>query len=420
MRGLALFLLALAVVLLLVGIIGTVVALQNLGGGNGDVGVLVAFLVLDAVGTGLLIASIAMLRRTKPLGETTDATAGQYRTYPAKVPVPAELDGAPYTVLYTPPVKGKHAKPSSLTVTTPVASTGEFHMAPETWFDRMCKRWGLAREIHSGDEAFDAECYVRSDAVEFAEAYLADPVKRVAILDLRRFGFPTVTMKDGSLSATWVGFDPAKHDQPELAEDVAARLVLLSRNLPAHRPEFDNRAGTHRKQFQVVYWAFLALFGATILSLIGYPPIHGSDLVVPALIVLVIGLPVFAYVSALTLAGTSTSHYAWGALMIGALFLFPLGSFGTITLINGVADDAPEVTHRAKIVERYTTRSKNSTNYHVRCESWRDPGDTESFQVSFADWNATVPNKSKLVVVTRAGALGIEWRVSKHVDARGK
>jgi hypothetical protein len=312
-------------------------------------------------------------------------------------------------------VKGKHGRPSALTITVPVPTTGEFQVVPETWFDRFCKRLGVATEIQTGDDTFDAESYVRTDAVEFTQEYLADPVKRIAILDVRRLGFPKVTLKDGTVTALWTGFDPGRHDKPDLTADAAARLVLLARNLPPHKPEFDSRTGQHRKEWQVAFWAFLALFAATILSLIAYPPTWAGELVGTAALVFVPGLAIFAYLSAWLLSGTSTSHYAWGALMLGAVFLVPMGSIGTVGLLNGALDKSKMQVHTQLIVDKYTTRSKNTTHYHVKCASWREGGGTESFKVSSTDYNAVVPHRSHMVVATCPGALGIEWLDGKRV-----
>jgi hypothetical protein len=415
MRGVALFLIALGVVLGLVGLVGTIVVVQQLAAG-GDHTLLIVFLILAFVGVGLLVGGVALYRHARSIGSPPAVVDGKVGVYTPKVPVVGELGGVPYTVLYTPPVPGKHPTPSSLRLSVPVDAAGEFHMSPETWFDRLCKRLGIAVEIQTGDATFDAECYVRSDAVEFTQEYLTDPVKRIAILDVRRLGFPEVILKDRTVTAVWTGFNPARHDKPDLTADAAARLVLLARDLPLHKPEFDHRTGQHRQQWQVSLWVFLVAFALTALSLIAYPPTWGSELFGTAALVFVPGTLLFAYLSARLLRGTSTSHYAWAALMLGAVLLFPAGSMGTVGLLNGALDDSPQVTHTAVIVEKYTTRSKNTTKYHVKCVSWRKPGGgTESFQINSADYNAVVENRSKMVVTTRAGALGVEWLVSKHV-----
>lgn len=410
-RPVALVLVSFGFVLGLAGLVLFIAGIQRLQGG---VELLVTGMVLGGLGAVMLIGGLAGYRRAAGRPPAADAGAGEYAPNQT---VTRELDGAPYSVHYTPPVHGKNSRPSCLRVSTPVEARGEFHMAPETWFDQVCKRFGLAVEIETGDALFDAECYVRSDTPAFAAEYLADPVKRVAIRDLRRLGFAAVTLGGGTLTAAWTGFNPKVNDRPELCADAAARLVLLARNLPPHKPEFERRTGTHRKKWQAVLWLFLAGFAATLLSLIAYTPLDGLGILVRALIVVVPGLPVFAYLAAGLLRGTSTSHTAWGGLMVGALFLFPVGSCGTVTLVNGALDRSPPVVREAVIVEKYTTRSKNRTNYHVRVASWRNPGRTESFEVSSADHQAVVPHRSRMVVTTRAGLLGVEWMAAKRVVA---
>lgn len=415
-RVVALFLIAFGSVLAIVGLGGGIVALTELKAGN--VTIAVVFLAVLVVGVVLIVVGVSLYRQSQPLGPAWTGGTSNSGPYAPGIPHTEELDGSPYTSVYTPPVKGKHARPSSLVVSTHAKTPCEVQVTSEGWFDRLCKRMGLAVEVQAGDEAFDAACYVRSDTVEFAEAYLADPLKRAAILDLRRMGFSVIHLKDHAVAATWTGFDPLAHDHPELTADVAARLLLLARNLPEHQPEFDNRAGARRKNSQTVLWVVLALFAATIFSVFAYPPIRALDLIGRAAVVCLLGGVVFAYLAAMLLRGTSTSHYAWGGLMFGVLFLFPLGSAGSVALLNGVLDDSPAVTHNAVIVEKYTSRSKSKTHYHVRVASWRTPGATESFQIDSQSYGAIVPNTSHLAVTTRAGGLGMQWLVGKRVDAR--
>lgn len=414
-RLLGTLLLILGLLLGLVGFIGTILAIKDLQ--KGGAGLLVAFLIVDFVGASLVLTGVLVLRRSRVAAAIPPATDTEI-SYTPNRPTQREMDGSQYEVLYTPPVRGKHPRPSTLRVSTAVSTTGEFHMAPETGFDRYFTRLGLARELLTGDEVFDTECYIRSDRPNFTAAYLTDPVKRVAILDLRRLGFPEVVLKAGLISAVWTGFDPLKNDRPELTEEAAARLILLSRNLPEHLPEFDQRVGRHRTQWQVLSWIFLAVFGLSLLSLIPFPPVVGLDLLAPSLGVLILVLPAFALISGWLVSGTSTSHYVWRSLILAALFVIPVGSPGIITFVNGAFDRSGPTVHRAVIVDKHTTRSKNKTRYHVSCESWRDPGEQISFEVAGEEYQRAVPNQSELWCTTREGRLGIEWVQSKQVEAR--
>ena len=88
---------------------------------------------------------------------------------------------------------------------------------------------------------------------------------------------------------------------------------------------------------------------------------------------------------------------------------------GSIAGLNGLLDNSPVVQHEATIVRKYTSRAKNSTNYHVECKSWRDPAETERFQISSSEYQNVREGQSQMLVTTHAGGLGIEWIQFKRV-----
>ncbi len=404
-RGCGIALLPFAVVFLVVGIIGTVVAASEAPRGGGAPFVLVAFIVLDAIGVLCLIVGVAILRAAPP-PQPSAAEAPRQETH--------DLDGTPVLSLFTPATKGKHARPSALELSVAVDSPYEFELVVETWFDRRFKTLGLAVEVQTGDETFDRECYVRSDTPAFAAAYLADPIKRIAILDLRRFQFLSVKLANGRLSAKWIGHDPERDGRPDLIPDVAARLLVLSRDVPAPQPEFDANTAGARRLTATVLWLALVAFALTICAAGMFPPVFTGDLVLRALIGCLTA-PIAALVAALLLRGTSRSHYTWAALMVGGLFLYPVGCAGTAALLNAQLDGGADEVRAPVIVEKYTTRHKNTTKYHIRIASWRNPAETISFRIDATTYQAVVPNRSRLEVVTRPGALAMDWERSRRV-----
>ncbi|HEY1188743.1 MAG TPA: hypothetical protein VGE74_13900, partial [Gemmata sp.] len=180
------------------------------------------------------------------------------------------------------------------------------------------------------------------------------------------------------------------------------------------------RVGAYRVRWEAVLWVALVAFGLTLIAQVGYPPVENGELIVRVGPVAVLGAFAFACTIALLLRGTSTSHYAWRRLVLGSLLLIPLGSLGTASLLNGALDRSPEVTRDQVIVEKYTTRSKNATKYHVRCASWRGAGETLSFPVSGAQHGAVVVGQSRMVLGTHAGWLGVEWRANERVELKAK
>lgn len=420
MRVLGLFIIAIAFVIgvMAIGVFAAAFGVGDEANRPVEIPLLLVGGIISFVALALLIVGIVVFRRGTPIrgaGSPTVATGTAVGNFKAAVPAERELDGVTYTILYTPPVKGKNARPSVLRISTSIDVDGEFEIVPESNFDRFAKKWGLAYEIQTFDESFDHRCFVRSDTVEFTEAYLGNPDNRGIIANLHDMGFKSVALKDHEIKAEWVGFDPLKDDSADLNEEVGARLILLSRKLPADLPAPDLSAAKRRRQVQIVLWAILIAFAATIFSLIRFAPVRTSDLLLRALPVLVVGFPVFLFLAFLLLRGTSRSHYAWRSLAIVGLILFPVGCMGGIAALNGLLDVAKPAEHDARIVRKYTTKSRNSTSYHIECDSWRNPGDTEDFTVSSADYNNVVEGQSRLSVSTGPGRLGMEWIKSKHV-----
>jgi hypothetical protein len=332
-------------------------------------------------------------------------------------PVTRTVDGVSYTVLFTPEVRDKQGKlkaPSSLRISITVPTEGEFHLLPEGSWDRFGKALGIAQEIVTEDAEFDRRCYIRSDTPAFASAYLSDPMKRLAILDLQRLGFPEVHLENGELAIMRTGLNPRRAKSVHLVEEAAVRLVILSRNLPPSDPELLRKVGTRRIVGQWILWLFLLLSALSLIVGIISNPLDERKWIVTSFLLAGVALPLFAVLSALLLRGTSTSHLAWLDLMIGAVFLLPLGSCGTVATVNRVADDAPPQIHQPLIVHKYTG-GRRTTSYYVQCHSWRRPGEMETFAVSASVYAAIVENRSHLEVVTRPGALGIEWLVSWRV-----
>jgi len=412
MRILGLIIIAFAALIELFAVMFIIIAMKQPG-----IGWIIAAGVFGVIGTSLLVIGIGVLRRGKPIvsGNSTEKSGTRIGEYVAHVPKNLELDGATYTVLYTPPTKGKNKQPSRFRISTKVDVDGEFEIVPESGLDRFGKRWGLAAEIETLDETFDDHCFVRTDTVALAEAYLTNPDNRAIIADLHRKNFKSVVLHQGEISTTWVGFDPLVNDSTDLAEEIGARLILLSRKLPPDLPEVDWSHRSRRRTWTITLWVLLALFGAMFFSLMGYPPVHESDLLLRAAPVFLLGFPLFLLLAAILLRGTSRSHYSWLWLFCGGLLLFPAGSIGVISGLNAWLDRSDPVVHDARIIRKYTTRNKNSTSYHVECESWRDPANTESFKISSGEYTAVQEGRSHLHVTTHAGGLGIEWIQNKRV-----
>ncbi len=317
-----------------------------------------------------------------------------------------------FTSLYTPPVKGKNARPSSLKVSIPLETEGEFEIVPESWFDRFGKSWGIAKEIDTGDMEFDEKCFIRTDCVEFTEGFLQHEQNREILLDLLTMGFQSIKLTGKDLQANYTGFDPEKNAGDEnFIDKVGARLILLAQTEQPETFIVDKSAAARRKMFATLFWFVLIGYGLTVIAAFIYKALYTGDLLLKSLVVTLGVLPIFLVLALMMLKGTSRSHYTWSGLAITAVFLIPVGSVGVLTLVNCLRDQAPEQVHHVVIREKYTSRSKNKTNSHIRCDDWNDSKNTIKFNVSSSEYNGIKPGVTKLHATTKPGTLGIEWIV---------
>lgn len=75
---------------------------------------------------------------------------------------------------------------------------------------------------------------------------------------------------------------------------------------------------------------------------------------------------------------------------------------------NGLLDVSPPVAHPTCVLRKYTTRSKNSTSYHLEIQSWRAGEPFIHLRVSSNLYNRASPG-SPITLTTRAGYWHWEW-----------
>lgn len=373
--------------------------------------------IVMALGIGAII--LGNDARSKEIRETPQVAEGtSLGQYVSDQPQTREMDGAGYTVTYNAPITGKHAQPSKFRVTVPVDLRGEFEIVPETYFDQIAKSWGLTREIETLDESFDKKFFVRTDDIDFTRTLLEYPDNRLIITEVIRMGFNKVSLKNRELVAEWSGFDPKENDTPTLSEDVAARLILMSRKLPPGLPDANPMGNLRRVLAQFLLWPLMVGYPLLAISALYYAPVSEGTLALWTILFTILTFPLAAIGSAWFLRGSSRSHLVWGKLMLFGLGAIPIGSCGLTMVLNATLDSAEPTVHRAEIVNKYSRKARRSYSYHVEVKSWRQEGAIESFRVRGSDYGGIVTGVSDLLVTTGPGFLGMEWVQKKEVDAK--
>lgn len=410
-RLLGLVLLAIGIVHALVGLMGVVVVASALRGG---VGLLAFFLFIGLLGTGLVYGGYRVMRSAKPIG--AQPGPGQFGEYLPDVSQSRQHQGRAYEVFFQKPTTGKNRRPSCLIVRVPAATPTTLQFNEENWFDRFCKGVGIAREHQTGDRDFDEAVYVRGPCDGYAEQYLQDDHKRSAIRAIKNEGFRAVRLTGSNVEAVWIGFNPSSDDRPGLTESAAQQLFALADRLPqedASRPFARRDPHTTR---HACLWIFLLALAAMLGFAFYYPPIRTGDLALAGLAIMLFVYPLFGWVAAFLLRGTSIAHDRWVLLMALGLFLIGLGCIGSVAAANALLDPGPLEERIVTISDKRVHQGRrNARSYYVAVPAWDRPGDTIEFQVSATQYSTITPGQSRLDLTTSPGALGIEWLHTKRI-----
>lgn len=370
--------------------------------------------ILVAVVAALAILAYVLVRAlTGKRGPGRRADEARVLHGAASVSERGETAEVAYTGDFFPGTTGKNAKPSHLIVRVACEIPGDFTLVPEGWFDRFCKRFGLAHEIQTGDRLFDELCYVQTDTPEFARTYLADGERRQAVRRLFEMGFRNLDHDGTTLTATWTGYPHGEAESADYAQQAAEALVPLTRNVPA-RPAATGRRWLSRKRLG---WAgAVGLFGgiAALVALTltmsanGFPVNHWG-LLGTVLPVVGLALLVYLWLAAWLVRGHSTSHLQFFSLAVAGVLILPPVGVLVAERLNRWLDGSPAKEHVQMITGKEAKKRKNSTSYTASLPHWDDPARTLELRIDSSTFGRIDPNRSRMKVVTHAGWLGFEW-----------
>lgn len=295
--------------------------------------------------------------------------------------------------------------PSSLDISVSTQVPASLEFVKESSFDRFCKQFGLANEHVTGDTEFDDFVYIRSRSDGYADVYLKDEHKRQAIRELLESGFAAVELHPQGVSASWPGFNPAKHHQTDLCVHAAKCLMTLADELPEWTSQ-------HFSIWKDGRFTKYALMGCLLVALLTaadcngrYPPVRSIPQIPAGILLFPLVSIMFGVLSAWTLRGRSTSHSEWYAVVvISLLTLLPTCIFG-IAAVNGLCDRSASETKTAPIVDKHISE----TTHYVDVADWKYSG-VISFKVNKSEYHSA----SRAELEIGRGALGIEWLKTKR------
>ncbi|MDH5638011.1 MAG: hypothetical protein OEZ04_05930 [Nitrospinota bacterium] len=328
--------------------------------------------------------------------------------------VPSEEDSKPYRWKYK---SGSKNSPSTFTVIVKAQVPCDVTISREGVAHRVAKKYGISKELQTGDPTFDKDYYIDTYAPKFAASFLSDPYKRDAINDIMGAKFDSVELKKDSVNAVK---SPASLENNEameaLAESVWWHVARLTENIPM-ASEAEMKANNAGMGKFIPFYAIpvsLFIFGwlPVYLAMENHRPIDEMPVILDTLKYSSAALALFIGTSYIVLRGTSSA----GRHLL-RIFLISLGTFyffgwGAVMYVNGALDENKSVSHIVRVINKSVHRGGDGPpSYYMHLKTWRQDFDEIEIQIDEGFYNRLEPKKTNINMVTRAGWLGHEWTV---------
>lgn len=311
--------------------------------------------------------------------------------------------------------QGGHNAPPYFKVSVECPSTGDFKITRETGFDRFFKRLGICVELETNDREFDDAFFITTDTVGFTREYFRKSDKRRLVTEVFARGFNEVMHDGKKIVATWKSFPRGMKMEIKTVEEISAALGQLAGDIPNiyEQESAENIGWKQRRFFAFAVPIFLLVTGIAclIIGLTIFHPLDEGKVILDSFKYSTPLLIVFLWFAVQLLRGRSSSHKELMGVFALSLFGFIAAGMGGEMTLNGWLDKSKPVVHEVKVIDKYSTRSKNSHTYHVVVESWRKDQYSEKLTVWQSFYDTLAPGQSRMSITTKPGKFGFEWLV---------
>lgn len=315
---------------------------------------------------------------------------------------------------------GSKNSPSYLEVSVAAIPDTRFRIVREGALARAAKRVGLSHEIQTGDDEFDRTFYLEVEPEDVAAGFLADEPARSAVRALFGDGVAAIENRPGELVARWSPYSLGSGFSAGTITSAVERVAELRRRLSgAGVGALAPRGPVTSTAAALVSGAlFIAVVLAAGLLTSRYPPVDEGRVLVDSLGVSALLIAALVGAVVFHVHGRSTAHRILGGALIAILIVVPFAGWALTVWANGALDDSPGVTHDLVVTGKHEVEGRNPS-YRITVPSWRDPARPRDLEVGRDAYDAVIPGRTHVTIVTHAGRCGYEWRESMRIDPVG-
>lgn len=298
----------------------------------------------------------------------------------------------------------------------------DFALRRETWFDRWCKRVGIASEHQVGSDEFDREIYVISDDPQFCQVLSSKSEMRDHVMLLFRSGaskFCELKEIRYNQEKLWLDYKVKDGFRREtiqkFAEEYSPRLVLMAAELVKAGQEVKKQ---RRDPFLIKSILLLSISsGMLINGFLQFMRINLSELPltleVGELIGHAIGLGLvivaLLIVATIYLLGRSSRTHL---VLLEIILAGSLGAFVTSAAelrdLNMELDRGEAAHHVVKALGKHISKGRKSTSYYLHVEDWT--GRERSLRLSVGSGlYGRVAVGDAIEIVEKPGYFGYRW-----------
>jgi|GEM_PF-2101149 len=315
----------------------------------------------------------------------------------------------------------RHRRPVASRLGISASIPFAFAVEQERWTHRLSKWFGFCEEFQTEDNDFDQHVFIISDDKLFQQKLQNNIELHQLIVRAFAQGARKIYSSSGYLIIQLKEIQPEPH--PDMAESLTALLYDIKRHLGssvAPPQEHETRLPTKLiiGKALPVFLLMAAMVTLIINLVMGFTIIDWEPmwpLLRDTSIAAILGILIAIYG---LFHNSSYGHEVLMRFLAIGSWSTVLASLTVLWFVNCQYDASEPQVYNQPALEKYTTRSKRVTHYHIRIANWHRPEKTIAVDVPY-NLYASIRIGDQIRIFARPGYLGMEW-ISKIEQRKHK